>query len=157
MHCTAGISLISSPSTCRHPGPCQDCGEHLHLLYRCRHPWPALCLQKGKMVIHQRLYQYYYWGQIRPAILQNPGMDTLWISLGLHPWEIPWSSPAIPWKTLSIPLLLLGLTQSDPCTNVLSVLLGKFARLATMKATVENPRGSVEKMSPKESVEGGDI
>ena len=25
-----------------------------------------------------------------------------------------------------------------------------------MKATVENPRGSVEKLSPKESVEGGD-
>ena len=25
-----------------------------------------------------------------------------------------------------------------------------------LKATVENPRGSVEKLSPKESVEGGD-
>ena len=26
----------------------------------------------------------------------------------------------------------------------------------SLKATVENPRGSVEKLSPKESVEGGD-
>ena len=28
--------------------------------------------------------------------------------------------------------------------------------LYTMKATVENPRGRVEKLSPKESVQGGD-
>ena len=28
--------------------------------------------------------------------------------------------------------------------------------LVTLKATVENPRGSVEKLSPKESVEGAD-
>ena len=34
------------------------------------------------------------------------------ISLGLHPQEIPCSSPSSPWKTLSIPPLLLGLTQS---------------------------------------------
>ena len=35
----------------------------------------------------------------------------LGISLGLGPWEIPGRSPASPWKTLSIPPLLLGLTQ----------------------------------------------
>ena len=34
-------------------------------------------------------------------------------SIGLCPWEILWSSPAIPRKTLSIPPLLLGLTQSS--------------------------------------------
>ena len=34
------------------------------------------------------------------------------IFFGLCPWEIPWSSPASPWKTLSNPPLLLGLTQS---------------------------------------------
>ena len=33
------------------------------------------------------------------------------ISLGFCPWEIPRSSPASPWKTPSIPPLLLGLTQ----------------------------------------------
>ena len=33
------------------------------------------------------------------------------IPLGLRPQEIPQSSPASPWKTLSIPPLLLGLTQ----------------------------------------------
>ena len=37
----------------------------------------------------------------------------LGISLGIRPREIPWSSPASPWKTLSIPPLLLGLTQYD--------------------------------------------
>ena len=35
----------------------------------------------------------------------------LGISLGLCPREIPQSSPASPWKTPSIPPLLLGLTQ----------------------------------------------
>ena len=33
------------------------------------------------------------------------------ISLGLRPQEIPWSSPARPRKTPSIPPLLLGFTQ----------------------------------------------
>ena len=33
------------------------------------------------------------------------------ISLGLRPREIPMSCPVIPWKTPSIPPLLLGLTQ----------------------------------------------
>ena len=36
------------------------------------------------------------------------------ISLGLCPWEIPQSSPAIPRKTPSIPPLVLGLTHSLP-------------------------------------------
>ena len=36
------------------------------------------------------------------------------ISLELRPWEIPWSSPAIPQKTPSIPPLVIGLTQSLP-------------------------------------------
>ena len=36
----------------------------------------------------------------------------LGISLGLRPREIPRSSPASPWKTPSIPPLLLGLTHS---------------------------------------------
>ena len=148
MHSKTGMSLMemsSSHSTCRHPGPCQDCGEHLHLLYRCWHPWPALCLQKGKMVIHQRIYQYYNWGQIRPAILQNPGMDTLWISLGLHPWEIPWSSPAIPWKTLSIPLLWLGLTQSDPCTISTS---GKICSIGNYESNCWKSEGQCGKNVP---------
>ena len=35
----------------------------------------------------------------------------LGISLGLRPWEIPHSSPASPWKIMSIPPLLLVLTQ----------------------------------------------
>ena len=38
----------------------------------------------------------------------------LGISLGLRPWEIPWSSPTSPWKTPSIPPIVLGLTQSLP-------------------------------------------
>ena len=36
------------------------------------------------------------------------------ISLGHFSWEIPRSSPASPWKILSIPPLLLGLIQSSP-------------------------------------------
>ena len=35
----------------------------------------------------------------------------LGISLRHYPWEFPWSSPASPQKTLSIPSLLLELTQ----------------------------------------------
>ena len=35
----------------------------------------------------------------------------LGIFLGLRPWNIPRSSPASPWKTPSIPPLLLGLTE----------------------------------------------
>ena len=35
------------------------------------------------------------------------------ISLGLRPREIPRSIPSSPWKTPSIPPLLLGLTQSQ--------------------------------------------
>ena len=71
------------------------------------------------------------WGQIRwktwggpilncPCTLGRP----IWIRpcsgwqgcssgfpLGLALWEIPWSSPASPWKTPFIPPILLGLTQ----------------------------------------------
>ena len=36
------------------------------------------------------------------------------ISLGLCPWETPRRSPARPWKTPSIPPLVLGLTQCLP-------------------------------------------
>ena len=37
----------------------------------------------------------------------------LGISLGLRPQEIPWGSLASPWKTPSVPPLLLGLTHSQ--------------------------------------------
>ena len=43
----------------------------------------------------------------------------LGISLGLCPWEIPRSSPASPWKTLSFPPILLRLNQFPfPCSPV---------------------------------------
>ena len=51
------------------------------------------------------------------------------ISLGLCPREIPWSSPTDPQKTLSIPPLLLGLTNSKSrilCAD--SILLLKTLR-----------------------------
>ena len=37
-----------------------------------------------------------------------------------------------------------------------SKIVFRFTGLTGVKATVENPRGSVEKLSPKESVEGAD-
>ena len=39
------------------------------------------------------------------------------LSQGQSPWEIPLSSPASPRKILSIPPLLLGLTQSNLSTR----------------------------------------
>ena len=53
----------------------------------------------------------------------------LGISLGLSPWEIPRSSPASHWKTLSFPPLLLKLTHSQPKRIILKLNYSSIALL----------------------------
>ena len=52
----------------------------------------------------------------------------LGIFLGLRPREIPGNSPASPWKTPSLPPVLLGLTQYQNITmglNIFNLVLSK--------------------------------
>ena len=57
----------------------------------------------------------------------------LGISDGLHPQEIPWSSPASPGKTPFIPPLLLGLTQYLPILANIGLNFYPFSVTVTVR------------------------
>ena len=65
---------------------------------------------------------------------------------------------------LSIPPFQIGIKLQHVYHKYSEILVQFFLQFSktlswlifTLKATAENPRGSVEKLSPKESVEGGD-
>ena len=86
-----------------------DCKEILFSLLKAKKiadaVWPQMYLIKGSQ--HPSLSKRVW----KDGVFLGLAGLLIGISLWLHAREIPWSSPASPWKTLSFPPLLLRLTQ----------------------------------------------